>query len=60
MVFFLSRDGTNAVTGGYAQGNGGSLRLNPGNQPAGEYFTVIANGSLQARTGEMRINFQAP
>ncbi len=61
MVFFLSRDGTNSVgAGGYAQGNGGSLRLNPGNQPAGDYFVVVFNSSLAARTGEMRVNFIAP
>jgi hypothetical protein len=60
MVFFVSRDGTNAVPGGYAQGNGGSLRVDPGTLNAGECFVVVHNGSLAGRTGEMRFNFQAP
>jgi len=60
MVFYVSRDGNNAVPGGYAQGNNGSLRVDPGTLSAGEYIVVVHNGSLSARTGEMRFNFQAP
>ena len=48
MVFYVNRDGTNAVPGEYAQGNNGSLRVDPG------------TCSLAARTGEMRFNYQAP
>jgi hypothetical protein len=60
MVFFVSRDGTNAVSGGYAQGNSGSLRVDPGTLRADQYIVVVHNGSLTQRTGEMRFNFQAP
>ena len=60
MVFFVSRDGSNAVPGGYAQGNGGSLRVTPGTLAAGQYITAIVNGSLATRNLEMRFNFQAP